>query len=116
MLSCMSIIVPSHADTSFGKYTDINGIVRAIIKLPIDISCVSLEAVYNPGCSENVPITCHGMFLVNGHVVQPDGTKNEISNVVTDAISFSEVDKVIYQIKLEYATPEQVKIKVDGLN
>lgn len=89
------------------------GVVKAIAKLPMEIECVSLEAVYTPACTENVPITCHGMFLVNGHVVHPDGT-NEITNVVTEAISFSEVDKVIYKIKLENATPEQVKAKVDG--
>jgi hypothetical protein len=111
----MSTVIPSHADTSFGKYTDTNGVVKAIAKLPMEIECVSLEAVYTPACTENVPITCHGMFLVNGHVVHPDGI-NEITNVVTEAISFSEVDKVIYKIKLENATQEQVKAKVDGLN
>lgn len=116
ILSCMSTITPSQIDTNFGKYTDINGVVKIISKLPIELSCVSLEAEYSPPCTENVPVTCHGMFLVNGNVIHPDGTKTDITNVVTDAISFAEVDKVIYQIKLDHATPEQVKEKVDGLN
>lgn len=115
-LSCISSIFPSHADTSFGKYTDINGVLKSIPKLPVKISCISLEAMYSPSCSENVPITCQGMFLVNGHVIQADGTSSEITNVVTDAISFLEIDKVVYNIELDHAKPDQVKTKVDGLN